>query len=477
MKSTAQNKRSKGKRIWIIVLAVLVVVAGGLAGATFLTNKTSLVSGTTSATADYNTTRVKEGSLTLSVSASGTLVPGKERALFFSVDGIVASVDVQVGEEVKEGQVLASLTDLEDLEAEVNGAEQDLIDAQEAVEVLKDNSAVNLANARIALSDAQDALSDAKSGLVKEGWARCDQETTEAYYYKYIHAKEALEALGDGGGSADYYLTSIVPAKNTVASALAAYENCAGYTEYEIASSEATLSLAEANLAQAEEDLTTLTENGGVDPLDLATAENKVKNAQLSLDKAKEKLAGATLTAPFDGTILSIAGEPGDEVEGGSFITIADLAHPQVEFSADETDMDMISVGELANISFDAVPDRVFTGSVIRINPELESSGGYQVITGVIEMDLTNETEELSLPKGLNATVELVNATAENVMLVSVQALRDLGDGSYALFVVGEDGEPKMRVVEVGIMDAATAEIKSGVSIGDVVTTGIVETK
>ena len=71
----------------------------------------------------------------------------------------------------------------------------------------------------------------------------------------------------------------------------------------------------------------------------------------------------------------------------------------------------------------------------------------------------------------------LIQATAENVLLVPVQAVRDLGDGTYSVFVVGANGQPKMKVVEVGLQDAASAEIKSGVSLGDVVTTGTVQTK
>ncbi len=241
--------------------------------------------------------------------------------------------------------------------------------------------------------------------------------------------------------------------------------------------SQATFALAEARLEQAKVNLETLVENNGVDPLELARAENKVANAQLALDKAEQKLEGATITAPFTGTVLSVAGQVGDEVGGGTFITLADLAHPRVEFSADETDLDMLAVGELAYVSFDAIPNRTFQGKVIRINPALQSSGGYSVVTGLIELDLSQEGEASMLVKGLNASVEIIQASVENTLLVPVQAVRDLGDGSYAVFVVGTDGKPRMRLVEVGLRDAASAEIKSGLALGDRVTTGIVETK
>jgi HlyD family secretion protein len=69
----------------------------------------------------------------------------------------------------------------------------------------------------------------------------------------------------------------------------------------------------------------------------------------------------------------------------------------------------------------------------------------------------------------------VISAQAQNVLLVPVEALHELSEGNYAVFVV-EDGTPVLRTVEVGLMDYTYAEIKSGLNEGDVVTTGIVET-
>ena len=479
MKSTVLRKRTKRSRIWIPIALILLAALGGGGYYYWTTQMAAQDSlGVAQAAEDtLQTSQVRQGSITLSVSGSGILVAGQERELGFSGSGTLGELNVQVGDVVAEGQVLARLADLTELQAAVNEAQQDLITAQEDLQTLKDDAAVNLANARLAVSEAQEAFYDAQAGLIQEGMARCDQETIEAYYYKWTHARDYLESLGDGGGNADYYLTTLVPAKNTVAQAYHAYIYCAGFADYEVDASQATLALAEAKLDIARADLETLTANEGIDPLDLAKATNKVANAQLALDKAAQKLDGATIMAAFAGTVLSVAAQVGDEVGSGTIITLADLAHPRVEFSADETDLDMLAVGELAYVSFDALPGQTFQGKVIRIDPALQNSGGYAVVTGLIELDPSQESEPLVLVKGLNASVELIKAAAEDVLLVPVQAVRDLGDGSYAVFVVGSDGKPKMRVVEVGLQDAASAEIRSGLALGDVVTTGIVETK
>jgi HlyD family secretion protein len=473
MKLSAHSQGKKLRKIWIPILVILLIAAGGLGYLYWSKNYTTVQTATTT----YKTSQVKRGSITLSVSGSGTLVASKESQLSFSTTGTVAVLNVQTGDTVKQGQVLAQLDALDTLQAGVNSAQQDLISAQKELETLKQSASANLANAQLSLATAQKAVIDAKSGAVQKGMARCDQTTIEAYYYKYTRAKSAVDDLGDGGGNQDYYLNVIVPARNAAAQAYALYESCTGFTDYEISSSQATLSLDQAKLQQAQETLNNLTESNGLDPIELATAKNNVSSAQLALTQAKEKLEGATLKAPFDGTVLSVAGQAGDSADTSTFITLADLAHPQVEFSIDETDMEKAAVGEQASLTFDALPDQTFKGTVLRINPALETSGGYQVIKGLIQLDASSTTDTAALRKGLNASIELVQASAKDVLLVPVQAVRNLGDGTYGVFVVGADGTPKMKVVEVGLQDAASAEIKSGLAAGDVVTTGVTQTK
>ncbi len=218
--------------------------------------------------------------------------------------------------------------------------------------------------------------------------------------------------------------------------------------------------------------------NNGLDPTTLATDQNSVDNAQVTLDEAKTTLAGATLTAPFDGVILTVAGQVGyTAATDTAFITMADLNNPKIDFVVDETDMDKVAIGEEATITFDAIEDKTFTGKVTQIDPQLQTSSGYQVIEGLIQLDLSKETTQPDFMAGLNASVKVIQAEAKDVLLVPVEAVRDLGDGSYGVFVLDSLGQPKLQVVTVGLKDVTNAEIKSGLKEGDVVTTGITETK
>jgi HlyD family secretion protein len=471
------NKKKKNPRKFpIFLIPLILVLAGGGYAYTYWTQQKAQAA-TTSQQSSYQTTTVRSGSLSISASGSGTLIAGKETQLSFSASGKVANVHVKVGDQVSEGQVLAELESDSSLTVNLSSAQLNLDSAKQALQDLQDNAQANLANEELAVADAQRAADDAESALVEAGEPRCSQDTINAYYVAYMREKDNLDTLKNAGNGTDYYLNTIVPAENSTARAYATWEYCNRYTQYEIDSSHANLTLAQANLEEAKNTLVLLQANGGIDPIVFAQAENNVANSQIAYDQAQQKLQGTTLVAPFDGTIFSVAGEAGDEVGTSPFITIADLLHPQVEFSVDETDIDKVAIGYTAQVVFDSFPDDLFNGTVVTINPALVSSGGYQVLQGWIQLDLSTIDNPPSLMEGMNASVEIIAASAENVLLVPVEAMRDLGDGQYAVFVVGSDGQPRLTVVEVGLEDATYAEIKSGLSLGDVVTTGITETK
>jgi multidrug efflux pump subunit AcrA (membrane-fusion protein) len=174
--------------------------------------------------------------------------------------------------------------------------------------------------------------------------------------------------------------------------------------------------------------------------------------------------------------IMAVNGKVGDTVDTSAFITIADLAHPQVSFYIDETDLDKLALNETTQVTFDALPGKIYTGKVIRIYPTVVTVGNYPAVQALAQLDLSGETNQTTLPVGLSAAVDVVQSSAENVLLVPVEALRDLGNGSYSVFVLKND-QPKLTVVTVGLMDAANAEIKTGLNVGDTVTTGILGTK
>lgn len=425
----------------------------------------------------YETSPVRSGNLTISASGSGTSVAGKELNLGFSTAGTVSAVYVQTGDQVKEGDLLAELISDESLDVQLLEAKINLENAKKTLEDLKTNAQTALAEAQIAVVEAQEAYKDAKSGVVYEGQARCDEDTTKAYYQEYWKVQQKLDRYSQ----VDYdnpttYLSEIQPLVQERNSRYATYAYCANFTEYEVAGSQAELTKTEAVLEQAKAALAALQANNGVDPDELALAENKVKSAQMALEKAQANMDGVKIVAPFDGTILSAAGESGDDYESSTFITIGDLSHPNVEFYVDENDMDKVGVGYQASVVFDAFPDATYSGEVVQVNPYIETSGNSKVLKGLVKITLQNADQSFYLPKGLSASVDIIGGEATNALLVSVDALHKLDDGSYLVYLL-QNGQPVEQPVEIGLMDYTYAEVLSGLSLGQEVVTQIVESK
>lgn len=259
-----------------------------------------------------------------------------------------------------------------------------------------------------------------------------------------------------------------VNAQSSVLNAQIALENArTGPTEAEIEAAQIRVDQAELSLRQAQLNLEAAEDN--------AQAEISQAQAELNLEAAQRTLEQTTLTAPMDGTIVAITAQPGESV-GAGFITLADLSRPLLEVFLDETDLDKVGVDFEVDVTFDALPDDVFTGHVIQVDPQLSTVSGVTAVRAVVLLDGDSFAKPQTMPVGLNATVDVIGGRATRALLVPVEALRELSPGQYAVFVM-ENGEAKLRQVEVGLMDFTFAEILSGLEEGEVVTTGIVQTQ
>jgi RND family efflux transporter MFP subunit len=423
------------------------------------------------------TATVKEGDIILSAAGTGELITNREVNLSFPVNGIVDSVNIQVGQSVKEGDELAEIRDKSSLITRVNTAKIELDNAVSNLEDVQNGGASAIAQAQLTVATAQKAYNDAYKAQKSDTLTRCDEDAVDAYYNTYIRLLEIYNGLvKEVNTSEEYYLNVVQPAKQDKDSAYATYIYCAGFTEAEILSSQATLTITKAALEQAKEELAALVEAEGMDEDAILEAQNEVELKTIAYEEAQSNLDGAILTAPFAGVIMDVAGLAGDSVkEDQTFITMAEMDKPTVQFYVDETDLDMVYVGEDAEVIFDAFPTKRYRGTVVQISPKLVSyGGGYQVLTGLIELTLTDVENNNSLPIGLTCSVEIIGGKSENTLIIPLEALRDLGDGTYSVFKM-DNGVPKFTLVEVGLMDYSYAEILSGLKSGDVVTTGIVE--
>ncbi|MEP7359448.1 MAG: hypothetical protein ABI847_19510, partial [Anaerolineales bacterium] len=126
------------------------------------------------------------------------------------------------------------------------------------------------------------------------------------------------------------------------------------------------------------------------------------------------------------------------------------------------------------SVVFDAAPETTLTGQVLRVDPALVSVNNTSVVRAYATLDRPDPA--VRLIQGMNGTVVITAGAARNALIVPIEALRTLAPNTYAVFVVGADGGLKLTPVTVGLQDAASAEITSGLKQGDVVSTGLAET-
>jgi HlyD family secretion protein len=145
---------------------------------------------------------------------------------------------------------------------------------------------------------------------------------------------------------------------------------------------------AERGVAQAQLDLL----QAGATAGEIAVAQAEVAQAQVELDAARVALERCELRAPFGGTVGAVDVRRGEFVAAAQpLITLGDLSTLRVETTdLDEIDVARVRVGQQASVTFDALPEREFTGRVTRISPMAEPGAGGINYTVVIELDESN---------------------------------------------------------------------------------------
>lgn len=432
------------------------------------------------------TATVRQGDLILLASGTGTLVAYDDMDLGFGTSGIIEELLVQVGDEVSEGDVLAVQGNREDLESSVASAKLAVLNAQEALDEIYENADAVTAQAMLDLANAQDELKSAEyTMIVRQEGNRASEAMLDAAKAELTLAKAALaKAKSDysktsGSASEDAGKASALA---KVASAQLRYDSAARnwnwYTgspsEIEQAQLEGDVALTEARVAEAERTFELVAD--GPNLKEIEKAELQLANASANLAVAERNLDESVIVAPFEGRILFIKSNVGDKVSS-PFITIVDMSQSYLEVFIDETDLDMINKDYAVEVVFDALPDIVFEGIVVQVDPSLYSAGNVTTVRGLVELFDSTAYDNGNLLIGMNAAVDVIAGRAEDALLVPVEALRELSPDEYAVFVMGSDGELTLRPVEVGLGDISFAEILSGLEPGDVVTTGIVETE
>jgi len=417
------SKKFSGRTI-AAALVTLAVVAAAVA---FFTQPAA-----SEATAPaLQTAKVRTGDLVVTASGAGTVLPAAQVDLAFRSSGVVAELNAAVGDSVQNQQVLARLE--ENIQAEADF--QALFTAE------------GVAQAELALIAAKDALVEAEGGVIfligSDAW----------YWQKQLENPEATQADKDlAKTKMDYFIGLRYIDESDIALARANLESA----RVALQDAQAALDIVQAGAESLTQPIAAL-----------GTEMAKLEATRLALENTR-------LVAPFDGKLTAVNTVLGQTVGTSSVMTIATTDNLLVRFYLDETDLDKVAVGNRVSFTFDAYPNQPVDGEVVIVEPALQTIDGTPVVVGWASLP---KDTELSLMSGMTVEAEVIAGEALGALIVPVQALRELAPGSYAVFLVGENEQLTMTPVTVGLRDFANAEILSGVKVGDVVSTGTVETK
>ena len=201
-------------------------------------------------------------------------------------------------------------------------------------------------------------------------------------------------------------------------------------------------------------------------------AETQLSSARKTRNDLVEQIKLATLTAPIDGIVTAVNVVPGLDAPSGDAIVI-DATTFQITADVVESDLASMAVGQTAAVSIAAVGADV-TGTVSSIAPTTTGSTSGSVVSYPVTVSLTGVPA--TVRAGMTADVTITIDTATNVLTVPAAALRG-NSGGYTVLVMGADGTPAPQPVEVGLVTNTTAEIKSGLTEGQAVVTGVATTQ
>lgn len=187
--------------------------------------------------------------------------------------------------------------------------------------------------------------------------------------------------------------------------------------------------------------------------LDQLASQLAVREAMTQVDQ--ERLADREILAPFEGVLGPRLVSLGQYVNAGTPLAVlVDDSKVKVRFRIPERQLALVRVGQTGRLQVNAYPDRVFTGTVDLINPELDES------TRTAEIRLIAENPDGLLRPGLFARVDLVVGRREQAIVLPESAIVPSLD-RYSIFLVDAD-RARRRDVKLGVRLPGKVEILAG---------------
>jgi HlyD family secretion protein len=308
--------------------------------------------------------------LPASIVALSGRIEGDDSAVAPKTAGKILEVTVREGDTVTAGQVIARLDDAQ-VRAREDQARAALADAQAKMQGARDQIAILQETLRQNQLQANQSTTDA-DGRVRQ--AQADLTAAEADLTQQQAALRLAEFNRDayarlaktGAASQQQGLQAEVQADQQAA--------VVASSQRKVEAARGALTMAQANL---ENPKIRVSQVAGTER-QIAQQQSTIAGAKAQMTQAEAQLAEAeanrsdlTVIAPFAGTVLTRAAEPGEVVQAGTaIVTLLDLSKVYLRGFVPEGEIGKVKVGQAAHIFLDSNPNQSLDGYVLRIDPQ-----------------------------------------------------------------------------------------------------------
>jgi HlyD family secretion protein len=197
-------------------------------------------------------------------------------------------------------------------------------------------------------------------------------------------------------------------------------------------------------------------------PPEIARTVAQAAEAQAAYEDAVDALARSSVRAPFDGTVYSLPVKQSAFVQTGDLLVQeADLSKVLVRAFVDEPDIGRLQIGQRVEATWDAVPGRIWTGTVSSVPSTVKPRGNRNVGETTCLID----NQDLRLLPNINLGVTIVAAEHNNVLTLQRDAMHIDDSEPYVFKIV--DGRIKRQNIQFSLQNLTRVEITSGLSEGD----------
>jgi multidrug efflux pump subunit AcrA (membrane-fusion protein) len=425
------------------------------------------------------TATAQSGVVQSTVSGSGNVQAASQLNLGFSTSGTVTRIDVRQGQQVAQGQLIATL------------------DPQSA-EVTLEQSKAALQSAEANLAKEEETDGETSTGQSSGGSGAANANAAAAA----VSASPGGPASTTTGATSTTAPSSSAPSTTAPAATTAPSRKTAAATPNSSSPGKSTQGGGESGGTETSSSTSKASISTATREANLASARAAVKSDRLTVQSDEQSVQDTKLYAPEDGTIVSLSGQVGETVSGGgttksssaagsssasasaaagaaggssarsgstgaasasggsgsssAFAVLSDLNSMQLVVALSESEVGNVKVGQIATVTVEALENSKLAAHVREVAILSTST------SGAVSYDVTFQLDQLDpgLKPGMSATAEVVVKQAEGVNVPTTAI-------SAGAVTVIEHGKQVRRRVVTGLKGNSSTIILSGLKAGE----------